>query len=285
MRLVICAVVVAALPTVAVAADLDVLRGSEQIGSPTYTNWSGFYAGGQIGEDFNGIDFSKVAGPDVATISTLSAGFDGIPLGSFTELSKMNTTKATWGAFIGYNFQFEDAVIGFEINYSKATLRASAQDSGSHSYFQQANGTLYDATYNVNVAAAAAISNYATVRSRFGWAFQNFLPYAFAGISVAQINASSSVNVNYCGEISPYSCANPPPPSNPPPPAPIGGSWTISHESNGRIHYGYDFGLGLDYRIVQNLFLRGEAEYIEFGSPNATRLSAESIRLGAGIKF
>src|SRR5258708_96003 len=90
-----------------------------------------------------------------------------------------------------------------------------------------------------------------------------------------------SVNVNYCGEESPYTCTNPPPNSNPPPPARIGGSWTLSDQVNGKWYFGYVAGLGLDYALTQNLFLRGEFQYIQFGAPDNIRLSASSVRSGA----
>jgi opacity protein-like surface antigen len=94
-----------------------------------------------------------------------------------------------------------------------------------------------------------------------------------------------SVNVNYCGQETPYTCANPPPPSNPPPPAPIGGNWTLSNQVSGKWYLGYVAGLGLDYALTQNLFLRGEFQYIQFGAPDNIRLSASSVRIGAGVKF
>lgn len=285
MRWVSCVVVALALPSAAFAADWDVLRGPEPVGPPSVTNWTGLYGGAQYGADFDGVDYRKVAQPYISTISALDANFNGIPLSNFPKLSALDTTKATYGAFVGYNFQFEDVVLGLELNYNRGSLNSSMTDSESHNYFQNANGTLYDATYNVSTSAAAAITNYGTVRGRVGWAFQNFLPYAFGGLSIAQVNASSSVNVNYCGQESPYSCVNPPPASTPPPPAPIGGSWTLSDHSHGKLYYGYVFGVGVDYAITQHMFVRGEVEYIEFGSPDGIRLSDASARVGAGVRF
>ena len=58
MRWVFCALVLLGLASPAVAADLDldVLRGAETVAPPpltvgpaTFTRWSGFYVGGQIG--------------------------------------------------------------------------------------------------------------------------------------------------------------------------------------------------------------------------------------------
>ena len=123
------------------------------------------------------------------------------------------------------------------------------------------------------------------MRGRFGWAFGSLLPYAFGGVSISQINAMKSVDVNYCGQETPYDCTHPPPNSIPPPPAPIGGDWTLTNQVNGKWYLGYVAGLGLDYALTQNLFLRGEFQYIQFGAPDNIRLSASSVRVGAGVKF
>jgi outer membrane immunogenic protein len=285
MRWVICALVVLVAPAGARAGDFDVLRGAQPVGYASYTRWSGFYGGGLIGEEFDGADFRKVGGSEITTISGLDANFTGIPLTNFPRLTSLNTEAPSYSAFIGYNYQFEAAVVGFELTFTKTSFNASINDMESHSYFQTANNTLYTALYNVTTTAAARVEDYGTVRGRFGWAFGNLLPYGFGGVSIAQINSMKSVNVNYCGQEAPYSCATPPPASTPPPPAPIGGSWTLSDQNNGKWYLGFVAGLGLDYALTQNLFLRGEVEYIQFGSPDNIRLSAASARIGAGVKF
>jgi opacity protein-like surface antigen len=285
MRWVICALVVLIAPAGARAGDFDVLRGAQPVGYASYTRWSGFYGGGLIGQEFDGADFRNVGASEITTISGLDAGFNGIPLSSFPRLSSLNTEAPSYSAFMGYNYQFEAAVVGFELTFTKTKFSASINDVESHTYFEPGNGILYLTKYNVTTTADAKVDDYGTVRGRFGWAFGNLLPYAFGGVSISQINAMKSVNVNYCGQETPYTCANPPPPSNPPPPAPIGGNWTLSNQVSGKWYLGYVAGLGLDYALTQNLFLRGEFQYIQFGAPDNIRLSASSVRIGAGVKF
>ena len=285
MRWVICALVVLSAPTGARAGDFDVLRGAQPVGYAPYTRWSGFYGGALIGQEFDAADFRNVGASEITAISGLSAGFDGIPLTSFPRLTSLNTETPSYSAFIGYNYQFEAAVVGFELTFTKTSFSASINDMQSHDYFQTANSVVYDTTYNVNTSASAKVTDYGTVRSRVGYAFGNLLPYGFGGVSISQINAMKSVNVNYCGQEEPYSCTNPPPPSNPPPPAPIGGNWTLSNQVNGKWYFGYVAGLGLDYALTTNLFVRGEYQLIQFGAPDNIRLSAQSVRIGAGVKF
>jgi outer membrane immunogenic protein len=277
MRWVICALVVLVAPAGARAGDFDVLRGAQPVGYASYTRWSGFYAGGQIGEEFDGANFRNVAGASITTISGLDAGFSSIPLNNFPHLTSLNTEKQSWSVFAGYNYQFEAAVVGVELNFTKTNLNASISDSESHNYFQNANGALYSATYNVNTAASASLQNYGTIRGQLGWAYGSFLPYAFGGVSIAQINATRSVNINYFGVAVP-SASSPPPP-------PIGGNWTLADQATGKWYFGYVFGLGLDYALTQNIFLRGELEYVQFGAPFNIRLNTTSARIGAGLKF
>jgi opacity protein-like surface antigen len=285
MRWVICALVVLVAPAGARAGDFDVLRGAQPVGYASYTNWSGFYGGGLIGEEFDGADFRNVGAAEITTIAGLDAGFDGIPIASFPRLSSLNTEAPSYSAFIGYNYQFEAAVVGFEMTFTKTSFNASIDDAESHSYFQNSNNTLYLAKYNVTTSASSKVDDYGTVRGRFGWALGNFLPYGFGGVSISQIDSAKSVNVNYCGQEAPYTCANPPPPSVPPPPAPIGSNWTLSDKNNGKWYFGYVAGLGVDYALTRNIFLRGEYQYIQFAAPDNIRLSASSVRVGAGLKF
>ena len=237
MRWVICALVVLIAPAGALAGDFDVLRGAQPVGYASYTRWSGFYAGGQIGEEFDGADFRNIGQSEITTISGLSAIFDGIPLTNFPRLNSLNTNTSSYSAFAGYNYQFEAAVVGLEFDFTKTSFSASIDDVESHSYFTTVNNTIYDTAYTVTTGASAKLNDSASLRGRFGWAFNNFLPYGFAGVTVAQIDATKFVNITVCGEETPYDCTNPPPP-NPPPPARVGGTWTIADQVTGKWYCG-----------------------------------------------
>ena len=206
-------------------------------------------------------------------------------MSNFPHLSVLNINGPSFGGFAGYNYQIDDIVAGIEVNFNRSTFNATLNDPETHSYFVTTNSTLYSAKFNVTTTAAASLSDYGTVRARFGWALGNFLPYAFVGASLAQIDSSRSVNVNYCGQPSPYTCANPPPPSVPPPAAAIGGNWTLADATSGKWTLGFAAGLGMDYALTHNIFLRGEFEYLQLGSPDSIKLNTASARIGAGLKF
>jgi outer membrane immunogenic protein len=284
MRRVICALVVLATPAAAFAGDFDALRGT-QVGYATYQRWSGFYGGVQFGEEFDGANFTNIGSAELTTITTFSSIFDGVPITSFPRLGALNTEKQSWSAFAGYNYQFEAAVLGVELNFTKTSFNAGINDVESHSYFKDINNVTYDVNYAVTTGASAKVNDYASIRGRAGWAYGNFLPYAFAGILVAQINATKFVNVTVCGEETPFDCNNPPPPSNPPPPARVGGTWTMADTVTGKWYIGYTAGLGMDYALTQNIFLRGELGYVQYEAPFNIRLNSTSARIGAGLKF
>jgi outer membrane immunogenic protein len=279
MRLLIRGLLLAGIASPAFAADIDSswLRGSSSFPAdpPPLQRWNGVYGGGQVGADFYGIDFRRVIGSSITTISGLDANFSGIPLSNFPQLTTMNSKGLSYGGFVGYNYQIDDIVLGFELNFNRATLNGSMLDRQTHGFFVPANGNLYATTFNVITSATAAAAEYGTIRVRGGWAFGNFLPYAFAGVSVGQVNTSSSVNVNYLGTVVP-------PGVNPPT---IGANWTQSQVNHGKWLYGFDVGLGVDYAVTRNLFLRGEAEYLQLGTQNDIRTSVASARAGAGLKF
>jgi len=280
---VICAFVVLGPVPRAFAQDyLDILRGALPVGPAAYSNWNGPYVGGAVGENWYGVDYTHTPTPYIDDIIPLDANFSGIPLAQYPRLSTFDTQAPVYGGFAGYNFQFESAVVGVELGFNESSQSSSVVDSESHNYYITANNSLYEAHYNVTTSASESINEYGELRARFGWALGSFLPYTFVGVTYAQINASSSVNVNYCSEPSPTpapSNCNNPSGGNP------GGNWTLSGQTTGKWYPGYSAGFGVDYALWQNLFVRGEGQYIAFNAPFSIKLSAISARLGVGLKF
>jgi outer membrane immunogenic protein len=277
MRLLVRVLLLASVASPVFAGEIDNswLRGSSSFPAdpPPYQRWNGLYGGGQVGADFYGFDFRNVVGTSITTISQEDGNFSGIPLNSFPRLTTMNSNGMSYGGFVGYNYQFDDVVLGFELNFNRATLKGDMKDSETRSYVVNANNSVYTTPFNVITSASASAAEYGTVRARAGWAYGNFLPYLFAGISLGQVNTSSSVNINYVGTR--VSGTGPI----------IGGSFTESHTNHGKWLAGFDAGLGMDYAITRNIFVRGEAEYIQLADQNDIRTNAVSVRAGAGLKF
>jgi opacity protein-like surface antigen len=65
----------------------------------------------------------------------------------------------------------------------------------------------------------------------------------------------------------------------------IGASYTQGDQSHGKYIFGFSGGLGLDYALTRNWFLRGEVEYLQLGNANGIKLNTTSIRTGLGLRF
>jgi hypothetical protein len=102
------------------------------VGPATFTRWSGFYFGGQIGNSNGNADFSNAtqAGLSYALReTTLEAEFAP---SQWPTLGTANTSAATCGAFFGYNTQWQDVTLGVEANLNRAgfTLHAPSTQIG-----------------------------------------------------------------------------------------------------------------------------------------------------------
>ena len=285
MRWVICALVVLVAPAGARAGDFDVLRGAQPVGYASYTRWSGFYGGGLIGEEFEGADFRNVGASEITTIAGLSAGFDGIPLSNFPRLTSLNTETPSYSAFVGYNYQFEAAVVGFELTFTKTSFSASINDSGKPRLFpdRQRHRVRRDVQREyLGLRQGDGLRHRARpirlgVRQPFALRFWRRFDLADQRDEVGQRQLLRRGDALISAQIRRRQARRRPARS-----API---WTLSNQVNGKWYLGYVAGLGLDYALTQNLFLRGEFQYIQFGAPDNIRLSASSVRIGAGVKF
>ena len=108
----LCSLVVAASADRARAADWP-LRGSM---TPTYTRWDGYYAGGQFGQSYASADFSNGS---KSQINFILANTELQPIVStWTTLPKGTTGGQSFGGFFGYNVQWENVIMGGELNYN-----------------------------------------------------------------------------------------------------------------------------------------------------------------------
>jgi outer membrane immunogenic protein len=217
-RLALCALLACVLGGPAAAADADsFLRGSLG-GAPV--RWDGVYIGGQIGYTNMNTDFSN--------------SNTAVPLASTT------TNSASYGGFLGYNIQWDDLVLGIDGGYTRPSSLATTSE-----------GTSLGQT----ASSSMKLVDYATLRARAGYAFGQFLPYAFVGGAIARMNYSTTLN-----------------------------STLIANRDNA-INGGFTAGLGMDVAILPNVFLRGEWEYIAFGQVSGVRVETNSARAGLAVRF
>ncbi len=272
-------------PAFAADLDLDVLRGSLPVGPATFTRWSGFYFGGQVGYGDANADFSRATQPLVAfSLRELALESDDF-VSTWPVLGRGGSDAVGYGGFVGYNTQWQDVVIGLEGNYTHtafATTASVAPLVGAAGRIVSAGGSEY--SVNLTGTGQLEITDYASLRARAGWALGNFLPYGFAGLVIGAGNYSVTTQV-YGQQNSATPAYFPCDPAAPTCVGYGGPSFSNSVGQNGALLYGFSVGGGLDWALTQNIFLRGEFEYVQFAPIATIVASIVSARVGAGFKF
>ena len=148
-------------------------------------------------------------------------------------------------------------------------------------------------TYNTTLTGAASlqVKDVFTLRGRAGWATGNFLPYVFGGLAIGRMDVYRSVTSNVVlqddstttttaldGTVT--TTTNPPVFSYIP-----SLSQTQTQQRTNNFAAGWTGGLGVEYMVWGNLFMRGEWEYVKFLSVMNTSVSLNSLRAGIGYKF
>jgi opacity protein-like surface antigen len=296
--LIICGAALIGLSGPAIAGG-DILRGSQEfeVGAPIYSRWDGVYGGLQGGYMTTGADFGNGVNSLVSYILRNTVLQDDVS--SWTTLPKADTTGWSYGAFAGYNFQWENVVIGVEANYNRMSQRAGATDSIGPLLISDSTGAPagHTYTYSVQVAANASIklTDVATFRGRMGWAAGDFMPYAFVGLAVGRADVTRWASVtgtrtdNWTDTTTvidpftgfPITTSTPRSstttlllPSNP-----------QSETQSGVFAYGYSAGIGVDFALIGSLFMRGEWEWVQFAPIKDIKVHTNTARAALGLRF
>src|SRR3954471_24796176 len=97
--------------------DFPVLRGGFEEGlSRSTPNWEGWYAGGQFGYSSGSLDLSNSSRS--LTNAMLANSILQAPVAEWTVLNTPSASGIGFGGFVGRNWQWSDAIVGFEVNYS-----------------------------------------------------------------------------------------------------------------------------------------------------------------------
>ena len=267
-----CSVVMVASIGGARAADWP-LRGS--IVPAGYTRWDGWQFGVEAGLANMRSDFGNSTSSQVAFIlrnSLLEA--EGAP-STWTTLAPRTTNGEVLGLFLGYNMQWDQLVVGFDLAYKYASsLNAESSDSLTRR-FPTSDNIQHDVT--IDARTSLKLVDYATLRGRAGYAVGNFLPYAVVGIAAGRFNYLTSVTVTDVMT------------NLPSPPAILGDAGTFSQSaSTGKTNAivgGIAGGLGLDWAMTPGMFLRAEWEYIAFAQVNGSRPNINTGKVGVGMRF
>jgi outer membrane immunogenic protein len=279
------------------AADMpDFLRGSIPPALSTASrNWDGWYVGGQVGYTSADMDFSHATKTLVNFLERNSVLQD--PVSQWLLLSKNHAQATGFGAFVGRNWQWEDLVFGIEANYNYMTSLSNASTNSMSRLIVNPPGenppTGHTHTYATTLSGTAAlqIKDVATFRGRFGWATGNFLPYVFGGLAVGRVDASRTATVFYNKfddfDVTTTTIVGGIAVTNTVHNTVFLGSNTNSQTERRTNNFvvGWTGGLGIEYMLWGNVFLRGEWEYIKFLSVKDMNFSTNSVRAGVGYKF
>lgn len=273
--------------------DLPVLRGSFRDAPAPRGNWDRWYVGGQFGYSAANLDFSHASASLTDYMLRNSVLQD--PVHNWSLLEGKNASGTGFGGFVGRNWQWEDAVLGFEVNYSN--MRGlSGGSSGSMALailnptgITPPSGHDYRYDTALNGSATGEIKDLVTLRARAGWDAGWFMPYMFGGVAIGRVNVSRtatldvvkhdlySIPVSVGGtivqvpqDVSSNVSPNPP---------------TKTEGGVDSITAGYTVGLGTEMAVTDNLFLRAEWEYVKLLKVKDVGFSVNTARVGVGYRF
>jgi outer membrane immunogenic protein len=236
------------------AADLPFLRGGFTDGySRAPVVWQGFYVGGQ-----GSWGSQKSAAPGV---EGLKDGFIGqeppgvAPYRWGTLSSTVNSLHGGYGAFFGYNAQFEDVVFGVEGNYIHDGFRG-ATTALMVDPAAPPTTTIPSVT---NTSVTMKLPDFGSLRARGGYMMGCFLPYVFVGLGLGEQTIDRAVSVS-----------------------PIAGPGWVT-DSKSKLVYGYTVGAGFDVMLTGGLFARAEYEYRRITSNLESTVN--TVHVGLGYKF
>jgi outer membrane immunogenic protein len=281
--------------------DLPILRGSLPGGLSTATrSWDGWYVGGQVGYTSADMDFSH----SVKTLTNFMERNNVLqdPISQWSLLSKNHAQATGFGGFVGRNWQWDDLVFGVEANYNYMNSLASSSINSMSLAIANPAGenppTGHTHTYDTTLTGTAAlqIKDVVTFRGRAGWAVDNFLPYVFGGLAVGRVDTSRSATVSY-DKYDDYDTTtqtlvgfvNGAPVYNTTTThthAYLGSNTSNQAEGRGNSFVpGWTAGLGTEFYVWGNVFMRAEWEYVRFLSVKDTSFSTNSVHAAIGYKF
>src|SRR5262249_44127820 len=158
-------------------------------------------------------------------------------------------------------------VLGIEANYNKIAFDAARLGSVNLNIVAP-NGTIVHTT--VDGGASLRLTDYATLRGRAGYAMGSFMPYLLAGVAFGRADVNRFATV--AGFV------------DQPMPAVFFGPLTESAH-RAEYMYGWSFGGGIDWMVWSCLFVRGEAEWVQFGRVADMKSEFVTGQVAAGWKF
>jgi outer membrane immunogenic protein len=181
----------------------------------TYYNWTGFYLGGEVG------------GAWATSQTTDITGGPSFPAG--TVDNPISYTGILGGVYGGFNYQFNQIVIGLDGDYAWASIAGTGSDIST------VNAHINEHSDNINWIATAT--------GRIGYAMNNWLLFAKGGWAWAGFSGTSTE----------YTAA---------------GTTVVDLGSASSTRSGWTAGGGVEYGLTHHVTVKLEYDYVDFGTAN-----------------
>lgn len=285
------------------AADLDygTLRGPEYEPEVALIDWNGIYFGGHGGYSSASTNFKNAYRPLIANALRASVAESEFSASTMLASRGSSTDGASYGAFVGFNYQFDETVVGIEADYTRFDRTIATADSIGR-FKTDSLGYLH--TVSLAGSASERIEDYGTIRARGGYAIGNFLPYVTGGLAIGRVQSSQTVSIaDYGYDVAAYR-SNQGLTSGKPvdvknfgytangfnQDTPEAGTPARSVIQNNKTKTmgGFALGAGLEFAVTQNILLRGEYQYVmlnDFQKSSGNGIAINTVRAGAAVKF
>jgi outer membrane immunogenic protein len=255
----------------AVAADyFGPLRGT-QYGGPTMTpvvSWQGGYFGGTAGAVTGNASFSGSLSDSIGFLLRNTRANQILRADQWLAPRTGAMNSGNFGLFAGFNYQFDEAVLGFEADYSRVRLSSSGTDQMARR--RDDNGTRY--TIDASGSVSVEIRDLMTLRARAGYTMGSFLPFVTGGLALANYTTTTYARVDTQDEDLASGDINNQRPRD-------------ETRRKRRTGFGLAGGAGVDVSVTENLFIRGEWQYLHFPDLNGANVNLHNFRAGAAVKF
>lgn len=264
----------------AMAADVfGPLRGT-QYGGPAMTpvtSWEGGYFGG-----FAGLTNVRANAPDgfkdfLDHELRLNAFANNTGIANWIEIPDRRNQGGSFGFFAGYNYQIDEAVLGVEFDYSRSNRKAVASDSlarvtsldglfGNEGSLEGESGAV-----TMSGESKLHLRDLMTLRARAGYTIGSMLPFVTGGLALANYTRTYTATRNVRVVSGPET----------------GNTFTQTYGPERKSGFGIGLaaGAGVDVGVTENLFVRGEWQYLHFNDLGGIKADINNFRAGAAVKF
>jgi opacity protein-like surface antigen len=266
------------------AADMA-LRGSLPAYESNNLNWGGLYGGihGGIGATtFDAQSAARAEATRLLTGLTFLNTTTGTPAPEFIQIDPIRSAPKTFGLFLGYQTQFEDAVLGVELDYSRVGSGSGGTRNWASPYSVLYPSIGFTDSFSQSATVSVNLRDIFTARVRGGWAFGRIMPYVTGGLVIARGDTSVTYVAGYSRiDTDPadgtdwtqgYTVISPTPPAN-------------TRAQRGVLGFGFTGGTGIEALITNNLFVRGEYNYVRIPSLGGVGVTMHTVRAGIGVKY